>query len=366
MPLSGLRVIDLSRFLPGPQAAALLGDYGAQVIRVELPRAVEARDRALGIDRLTGAKRARARACDMAGRNKNQVLIDFFSPAGREQVLKLAASADVLIHDFRAGTIEKAGLGAAAMRAVNRRLVYCAVSATGEAGPRGGRPGHDPVALALSGALSRTADEPHLVGFPPADLLTAAHAAFAILAALRRRDATDEGAVLDAAMSDSAMALMTSVFTRQQRSGDEPPIDFRVGDNAVFATKDGGHVVATNMERPFWDRFCEAADWPEGAARFDDEQGRAEKMARLAAIFRRRDRAEWDAFAREHDLQIAPVLSCAEALREPHHHARGALVAMSDGTVLSGRPVRFADLPPASPRPAGEPGRDQSVLEEFS
>lgn len=355
MPLSGLRVLDLSRFLPGPQAAALLGDYGAEVTRIEHPRHGAARDRAMGLDGLEGDARAKARETDLAGRGKRYLRLAFEEGAGRALFHDMVAGADVLIHDFRPRAAEALGLDAPALTALNPALVVAAISATGAEGPRAGAAGHDPVALALSGALARTGEAPHLLGFPCADLLTAAHAAFAILVALHRRRETGRGAVLDAAMSDSALALMTSVFGRQQRTGREPPLDFAVGDNAVFATADGGHVVATHMERPFWERFCTAVGRSDLAGRFADAEDRAGLMAALRGIFAARSRADWDALSRAHDLQIAPVLSPAEAMAEPHHHARGALIRTAMGTVLPGRPVRFADLPPAPPRPTCEP-----------
>ncbi|MDF0599299.1 CoA transferase [Psychromarinibacter sp. C21-152] len=361
MPLSGLTVLDLSRYLPGPQAAALLGDYGARVIRIETPRHAAARDRAQGIDGMDAAARDRARAADVTGRNKAQVLVDIFSGEGRAEVLRLVRGADVLIHDYRAATIATAGLTPETCRDANPRLVYAAISATGTTGPRAGAAGHDPLALALSGALSRMGPAPHLPGFPPADMLTAAHTAFAVMVALWRRAETGTGAVLDAAMSDSALALMASVFGRMQRTGEAPPLDHPIADNAVFETADGGHVVATNMERAFWDRFCDAVDRPDLKPRFagGDRPG---LLAELNRLYATRTRAEWEDLAALHDLQIAPVLSPAEALREPHHHARGAL---TEGlAVLPGRPVRIAGLPPARPRPAGEPGRDQAVLRE--
>lgn len=354
MPLSGLKVLDLSRFLPGPQAAALLGDYGAQVTRVEHPRHGAARDRAFGIDGLSGDARAKAREADLTGRGKRHLRFAFDEGEGRDRLMRLIADSDVLIHDFRAAAATALQLDAATLRAEKPDLIHVAVSATGETGPRAGAAGHDPIPLALSGALARTGTPPRLFGFPPSDLLTAAHAAFAVMVALHRRKETGEGAALDVSMSDSALAMMASVFSRQQRSGVEPPLDFQIGDNAVFDTAEGAHVVATNMERPFWDRFCGVVGRPDLAERYADTD-RTGLLKELAALYRARTRSDWDLLAREHDLQIAPILSPAEALKEQHHHARGALRRTDLGTVLPGVAVRFTDLQPRPPNPAREP-----------
>lgn len=362
MPLSGLHVLDLSRYLPGPQTAALLGDFGAKVTRLQGPRHAEARDRALGITGLTGADRIRARSADLSGRNKETRLLDIFTDAGRAALLEMITTADVLIHDYRQATLDTAKIAASDLHPVNPGLIYVGISATGTSGPLANAPGHDPVALALSGAMSRTGPTPQFLGFPPADILTASNTAFAIMVALRHRDANppvsaDQGVVLDAAMSDSALSLMTSVFGRQLRSGTEPAQDFHMGDNWVFATSDKLHVVATNMERPFWDRFCDLVERPDLKARFTGGD-RPALRAELQTIYHRHSRADWIALARDHDLQIAPVLSPAEALAHPHHHARGALVARDqDGVAITlpGRPVRVTGLPETTPRPAGDP-----------
>jgi crotonobetainyl-CoA:carnitine CoA-transferase CaiB-like acyl-CoA transferase len=209
--------------------------------------------------------------------------------------------------------------------------------------------------LALSGALTRTGETPQFLGFPPADILTAAHTAFAIMVALHHRAAhppqsPDQAIMLDAAMSDSALSLMTSVFARQQRTGTEPPLDFPMGDNWVFETADQRHVAATNMERPFWDRFCTLVDRPDLIGRFAGGD-RAALRQELQEIYLTRTRGEWDAFAAKHDLQIAPVLSPAEALADPHHHARGALHQMGD-VVIPGRPVRMTGVPDTASSPS--------------
>lgn len=344
MPLSGLTVLDLSRFLPGPLTAAFLGDYGASVIRIERPDHRKRREEALGLDRLSGDALQRARDADWAARNKATRLVDYSLPKGRDEVLALAETADVLIHDYREAAIRSVGLCAGAVRERNPSLIYVAISATGQTGTRAGAPGHDPISLALAGVISRTGENPGFLGFPPGDIVTASQTAFAIMVALHRREKTGEGATLDAAMTDGALSLMTSVFTRMQRSGRVPPLAFDIGDNAVFETRDGRHVVATNMERPFWDRFCAVVGRPDLVGRFTGTE-RAATLAELGTVYASRTRDEWDELARKHDLQIAPVLSPEEALNEEHHHARGALRRLDNGIVVPGRPVRFTDFP---------------------
>lgn len=355
MPLRDIKVLDLSRYLPGPQTAALLGDYGAQVIRIENPRHAANRDQALGLQGMTGPERTRAQACDLSGRNKTLVTLDIFAQDGRAKLSEMLGDADVLIHDYRRSTLTKAALTPADIHRQNPSLIYVGLSATGTNGPRADAPGHDPIALALSGALTRTGETPQFLGFPPADILTAAHTAFAIMVALHHRAAhppqsPDQAITLDAAMSDSALSLMTSVFARQQRTGTEPPQDFPIGDNWIFETSDQRHVAATNMERPFWDRFCSLVDRPDLIGRFTGGDRPALRQE-LQEIYLTRTRDEWDAFATQNDLQIAPVLSAAEALTDPHHHARRALHQMGN-VVIPGRPVHMTGVPETTPRPS--------------
>lgn len=358
-PLSGIKVIDLCRYLPGPHCCALLADYGADVIRVEQPREVAKKTKMQGGEGLDAEADRRFRWMDVAGRNKRSVMIDFSTPAGRDAVLRLSADADVFVHDYRKPVIEAAGLDHETLLTANPRIVYAEFSASGASGPYAGLPGHDPIALALAGGMTRTGEDendPRLIGIPAVDVSAGAHGAFAVLAALMGRGATGKGAYLDIAMSDCALPLMTSVMQRYMRTGSVPPTRYQLGDSNVFETRDGKHVVATNMEFPFWKRFCEGVGRADLVDRFSEPTQRDALVAELRDIYRSRDRDDWFQFALENDLQIGPVLQVDEALRSPHHKARGNIHDLGDGVYTFGPPIKIAPDQTAPPRPAPIPG----------
>ena len=152
--LAGIRVLDFARFMPGPFAAWLLADYGADVIRIEHPREVAKQEAMLGWSSTAPAQRQLSRAAQVYARNKRSLQIDPVHPEGRAAILRLVAQADVLVEDYRPGVMQAMGYGYAEMAASNPRLVYCSVSFAGQSGPYSARPGHDPLALALAGVLS--------------------------------------------------------------------------------------------------------------------------------------------------------------------------------------------------------------------
>src|SRR5215813_6114897 len=183
MPLSGMKVVDLSRFLPGPYCSLLLADYGAEVICVEQPHEVAKKDAVLGRAGLDRREREEVRAREITSRNKRSVLLDLKDSKGREALFDLLKDADVLLHDYRPGVLDASGLDYASLAPKFPRLVYCAISLCGETGPYRDLPGHDSIALALSGALPRFGDgeAPSVPGVPANDILTGTHAAFGIL-----------------------------------------------------------------------------------------------------------------------------------------------------------------------------------------
>src|SRR5690606_25211001 len=229
--------------------------------------------------------------------------------------------------------------------AVNSRLVYCSLTLCGQTGPYRDKPGHDPIALAISGAGSRIGEDPEAPGFagiPAADVITGTHAAFGILAALRARDRDGEGQHVDIAMSDCSMALIVNLLSRHPDITTIPPRGTRRADMGIWRTSDGKFICTTDMEPRYWRRVCEAVGREDLIPLQMDVASRASIRRELEAIFATRSLAEWLAVLEGAGTQFAPVLEVAEALADPHNVARNMVV---DVPVPQEAPVRQLGLP---------------------
>ena len=371
--LADVRVVDFSKFLPGPYCSWILADLGAQVVRIENPREVAKQAKVFGWDRLTQEQRARLRANDVFARNKRSLLIDPGAAAAREIILGLIRQADVLLEDYRPGILASMGFGCRQMLEVNPRLVYCSVTLCGQTGPNSNKPGHDPIALALSGALSRMgdrADRPSFPGTPVADLLSGSNAVIGILAALHARNTTGCGQQVDVAMSDSAMALIGTTMSRNPDLSRAPPRGEQRVDCSIWKTKDGRHLCTTDMEPRYWETFCRTLGREDLIALQLDASRRREVTTALAGIFAQRTLAEWLAVLGAAGTQFAPVYEIAEALQDPHNIARGMVLdaVLPDGGAVRqiGSPIKLSAVPAVEPKPARLPGADtREVLLEL-
>ena len=366
-PLSGLRILDFTRFLPGAYTGWVAGDMGADVIRVENPRELAKHARMFGHgDDPEEATRRRARPSYW--RNRRSIVLDPGHPASAPVLEALVASADILVEDYRPGIMASMGLGYEAMAAVNPRLIYCSVSFTGQTGPLAGRAGHDPAALALAGALSRLngTSTPTLPGVQVADVLAGAHAAIAVLVALQQRERTGRGDHVDIAMSDASMPLLAVALGRASDPDVVPPPDGAWHPKGgVWQCGDGAWICTTDMEPRYWQRFCEAVGRPQYVAQQFDTHAHPAIQADLAALFLTRPRAEWLALLKAADTQVMPVLTPGEALRHPHSDARGMHLRLPVGDDVVeqvGTPFRLAGLPQQQHRPAGLPGAERDAI----
>lgn len=358
--LSGLRVLDFSRLLPGPYCTWLLADQGAEVIRVEHPRELAKQAKVFGWDKLDDAGRARQRARDMLGRGKKSICLDLGDADAQETLRKLAATVDVVVEDYRPGVLDSLGLGYDRMAKAHPGLVYTSLTLCGQTGPLRNKPGHDPVALALSGVLSRTGEDPDapgLPGFAAADVATGAHAAFATLAAVMQARAAGQGQHVDVAMTDCSMVLLANLIARHEDLTALPPRGARRADMGLWRCADDTWLVTTDMEPRYWADFCDAMGKPDYARWQMDPDRRAEIRDGLQAIFATKPRAHWLAHLGAAGTQFAPVNTLAEAMAEPHFHARGMVIVLdAPGGALTqaGPPVRLGPFTP--PSPAALPG----------
>jgi alpha-methylacyl-CoA racemase len=350
--LAGLRVLDLSRLLPGGFCSLLLADFGADVIKVE--------DMGMG-----DYVRASPPQFFALNRNKRSMRVDLKTDGGREAFLRLAGGADVVLESFRPGVMDRLGVGYDRLRQENPRLVYCAITGYGQDGPYAARAGHDMNYLARVGLLGLTGEPdgpPVQAGGQIADLGGGAlMAAFGILAALRERDRSGEGQLVDVSMADGALSWLAMVAARFLADGEVPQRGRTELAGGLICYRPyrcaDGWVTLGALEPKFWRAWCEGVGRPELADR-QFEPVESDTHREVEAVFAERTRAEWEAFNDEHDCCVEPVLDLDEALDSALVRAREMIVEVDQpgaGPVrLLGTPVKLSRTP-ADPARAGGP-----------
>ena len=354
--LEGIRVLDLTRYIPGPYCTMLLGDLGAEVVKVEEPpRGDPTR---AGTPAVGGESAVHA----ALNRNKRSVAVDIRNAEGAGIVRRLAARADVLVEAFRPGALTGRGLGAEVLCQENPRLVYCSLTGYGGDGPLARRAGHDVDYIALGGLLGTTRDargRPVLPTTQLADMTGGLLATIAILAALQARARTGRGQVVDVSLLEGVLALMTVPAARLLAGG--ALASELTGTHAcynVFRCRDGGHLAVGALEPKFWESLCRALGLPERIPRqWETGAERQETLEAIAREFASRDRDDWVRELAAADACVEPVLDLAEALEQPQARARGAVVELHSGGVafrtlasplrLSATPVRVRHDVPA-------------------
>jgi len=359
--LEGVTILDFSRFLPGAYPGWIAGDLGADVIRVEHPREVA---KAALADPVAERRR---RARPTYQRNKRSITLSPVHAEARGVLDRLLARADILVEDYRPGTMAAMGLGYDALAERHPHLIYCSVSFAGQDGPLAGKAGHDPGALALAGALSRLngTARPTLPGVQVADVLAGAHATIAVLAALRARDRTGRGTRIDIAMSDACLPLAMVALGRTDDPASLGPADGAFHPKGgVWACADGAYLCTTDMELPYWRRFCVAIGRDDLIPLRETPPRWPELEREIAATLALRPRADWLAILDAADTQATPVLSPAEALASAQMRARGMAVTLDtpDGPVTQvGTPFRLGDAAPER-RPGTPAGSDTNAI----
>ncbi|MFF7236493.1 CoA transferase [Streptomyces collinus] len=337
-PLSGVRVVELAGIGPGPFAAMLLADLGADVVRVDRPGGP-----GLGIDP----------AYDVTNRNKRSVIVDLKAADGPARVLDLAARADVLVEGYRPGVAERLGVGPADCHARNPRLVYGRMTGWGQDGPLADRAGHDVAYIALTGTLGMIGrpGEPPAV---PANLLGdyaggALYLVVGVLAALHHARATGTGQVVDAAIVDGTAHLSAMIHGMLAAGGWQDRRGTNLLDGGcpyygTYATADGGHMAVGALEARFYEEFLRLLGLDDLVPARGDLNRWDELRERVAARFRSRTRAEWTAVFEGSDACVAPVLSLREAPHHPHLAARGTFTGHAGITQPAPAP-RFSATP---------------------
>lgn len=350
--LQGIRILDLSRMLPGPYCSMMLADLGAEVIKIEEPKIGDpTRHSPPMID-------GRSAAFDQVNRNKKSIALDLKQPEGRDIFLKLASRADCVLEQFRPGVVDRLGISYAAVSKVNPRIVYCSLTGFGQDGPHRLRSGHDLNYLALSGVLGLTTDErgkPVIPGVQVADLAGGMIAAFATLAALLARERTGRGQYIDVSMFD-VMLSMLPVPAAHHFAGKTIEVGGKYALSgaypfySVYETSDGKFMTLGALEPKFWENFCGAAGRDDLISRqFDSGDGRENLFSEVTAIFKSRTRDEWIDLMRDADCCCEPVLSMTEAFEHAQTRAREMIKeAASTTTKQLGFSYKMSDTPPRS------------------
>ena len=350
MKLEGIRVVDLTLFLPGPWLTLALADHGAAVIKIEPPGEGDP-TRRLGLS--DGASTVYFRALN---RGKQSRVLDLKSEQGKRALLELVDGTDVLVESFRPGVMDRLGFGQEAMRARNPRLVYCSISAFGASGPYRDRPAHDLAVEALSGALSLNLGgdgKPAIPALPVADLVVALQGLAGILMALLRRASTGRGDYLDMAMHDVTVGALSNVLGPVLAENRQPVAahERTTGGSAfyrIYETADGRHLALGGQEMKFVRNLLGALGRPE-LAPLCEKPGPHQQpvMDFLAQTFRAKPLARWLEFLAGLDVCYGPVNTLPEALRDPNVLARAMVLDDAEGRRHLAPSIRFQDEPAA-------------------
>lgn len=348
--LEGVRVLELSRVLAGPWCGMTLADLGAEVIKIEPPGGDDTR--ALGPPFRDGM--SAYFAC--ANRNKRSLALDLGKPAARPIIDRLVQRADVLIQNYRLGTDRQLGVDYERLGALNPRLVYCHITGYGRTGPDRERPGYDFAIQAEAGLMSITGPssaEPSKVGVAVADISTGQNAVIAILAALRHRDRTGQGQLIDLSLYDTQLQELANVASSVLFTGSEARRHGNAHANIVpyqpFRAADRPFVLAIASAR-LWSVFCAAVGRPQWRddPRYVDNPARVAHrealVAELDALFATRDAAHWMELLGRAGVPCAPINSVGQALEHPVARARGMRITLG-GVPLLGSPLHLAATP---------------------
>jgi crotonobetainyl-CoA:carnitine CoA-transferase CaiB-like acyl-CoA transferase len=374
MKLSGIRVIDLSSFLPGPYLTAAMADHGAEVIKVEAPSG----DPGRSIGKPDGDSTVFFRNVN---RGKKSIVLDLKQDSDRETLLKLCETADVVVESFRPGVVTRLGVGYEQVKVRNPGIVYCAISAFGQQGPYLRWPAHDLAIEAMSGALSITLgndDVPAIPGIPAADILSGLQGLSAVLMALLRRKETGLGDYIDISMYDSMVSACVNVLgpamaeNRQQIAKHE-----RTTGGAAFyriyRTSDDRYLTLAGQEEKFVRNLLEAVGRSDfvGLCLQGPGPHQAPVIAYFENMFRARPLAHWIEWLANLDVCFGPVQTFPEMLADPQLQARGMIVTDDHGRKHIASPIRFANEPaqidlriPALGRDTAAVARNNRTIQE--
>lgn len=378
--LQGIRVLDLSRVLAGPYCTMVLGDLGADVIKVESPEGDETRGWG---PPFLGEAQGESAYYLCVNRNKRSIVVDFKTEGGRAILHRLIKQSDVLVENFRPGTLARFALDFESASVINPNLIYCSITGFGQTGPLRDKPGYDFMIQAMGGLMSFTGEpegEPMKVGVAVADLFAGQNAVIAILAALQARTLTGKGQHIDISLFDSQLGMLANVAGNYLISGNLPKRYGNAHANIVpyqsFQASDAWFIVAVGNDKQF-EKLCVVIGKSELVTdtRFTLNSGRVQHredlLAILKPIFMQRTASEWLSALETAGIPCGPINALDKVFSEPQVDAREMLVHMQHEEIgdlrLVGSPLKFSDTPVAYKRPPPKLGEHtDEVLKELS
>ncbi|CAN5422938.1 hypothetical protein BH09BAC1_BH09BAC1_15480 [soil metagenome] len=369
-PLVGIKILDMSRLLPGPLATMMLADMGAEVIKIEDPASP---DQIRNFPPFIGDTAAYYLAIN---RSKRSLALNYNTDEGRKILYSLVKEADVLVEQFRPGVMGKIGLGYEKLKTINPRLIYVSITGYGQTGPWAQEAGHDLNYIARAGLLGITGttdDQPIIPGGQIADIAGGSYMAMnAILAALWSRERTKQGQQVDVSMMDAVMPISTFAFARSQADGQRVKasgheLSGKLANYNVYKCADGLHVALGALEPKFWQSFCTAVDKPEWEQGLMLEGEVLETLKEeVRRLFATRTQTEWLALSHQYDFCLSAVLAMDELEKQEHIQHRQMIVNQhtADGFNYKaiGIPLKFSETPGAISWPAPVLGADTLAI----
>jgi crotonobetainyl-CoA:carnitine CoA-transferase CaiB-like acyl-CoA transferase len=358
-PLSGLRVLDLTRVLAGPTCTQMLGDLGAEVIKIERP---DAGDDTRGFAPPFWPETKESAYFIGVNRNKKSVTVDIAKPEGQALILKLLESCDILAENFKVGALAKYGLGYEQLKEKFPRLIYCSITGFGQTGPYAPRPGYDALIQAMGGIMSLTGEpngSPQKAGVPVADLFAGLYGCIGILAALNHRHATGQGQQIDIGMLDTHVAWLANQGMNYLSTGENPP---RLGNQhpnispyQEYPTKDGYLILAVGND-PTFERFCKAFGQEHllSDERFATNPKRVANRdlvtQTLTPLMKTKTTTEWVEALEALKIGCGPINTLKDVFADPHVQARNMTLEMDHGSGATvkviANPVKLSATPP--------------------
>ncbi len=334
LPLSGIKILDLSRLLPGPLATQMLADTGAEIIKIE---DVNSPDYIRFFPPFVGDDSALYLSLN---RNKQGIALNLKSEEGKEIFFSLLKTADVVIEHFRPGVLDKMGIGYDYAKSINPKIIYVSITGYGQTGPYAQKAGHDLNYIAMSGLLANigTKEKPVIPGVQIADVSGSYAAVNGCLAALLQREKTGTGQHVDISMTDSAVPFATLIHAAAWADGrnierENFQLSGELVNYNVYETADAKFVALGALEPKFWMTFCDAVNKPEWKNKTFGPADEIQKLKEeVSALFKNKTRKEWEEFSNQHDVCLSPVLETNELQNNPQLQARNMVLETETGT----------------------------------